>query len=1186
MYLKSIVMQGFKSFANKIELDFHDGITCIVGPNGSGKSNVADAVRWVLGEQSARQLRGGNMQDVIFSGTESRKPLGFAMVSITFDNSDHVLAYDAEEVQVTRKLFRSGESEYRINGRACRLRDINELFFDTGIGKEGYSIIGQGQIDKILSGKPEDRRELFDEAAGIVKFKRRKAASVKKLEGEEQNLVRVKDILKELGERKDPLKVQAEKAERYLVLRDDLKEADLALFFRDSERISAQMDEVKKAYDIASGHQAEVEAEFDRTKQEYSRIEEELSNLEGEINTARELCASDRMRYQQTENEIGILNEQIRSGIRNEEVLKTRIFAIDEEKKRRTEEEKSQREEKESLGRELLEIGKRRDESAAALEELQNKIRMLSSDTEQNRSETISLLNRRTSIREKLQRYDTMLEQIEIRRSEISSSLLQSASERRSAKEEQEKLKKQHDEALSDVKNHEREQKETEDSLRTLKQKLDQMNHEMETGLGAYHRESSRLESLRNLAERYEGYGNSVKRVMAKKDENPGIHGVVAELLQTDRRYETAIETALGGTMQNIVTDNERTAKELIEYLKRGHYGRATFLPLTSVRSGRPFDNENALSEPGVLGTASTLIRCERIYTGIAESLLGRTLVVDTIDHAIQIGRKYRHSIRMVTLEGELLNPGGSMTGGSYRNSSNLLGRTREIEDLAKRVGVLKHELEEMQETIRAVREERQTLRETAERLQEELQKLYLDENTSRIGLESWSEKQQTLSNHEQQLNRELSELQKQTSEISAEKKKITAMLSESKDEENRLELAVKDAQESIAALQTEEEEARDRHGAVLLEYANARQKEQFLDEQLKTDASELRRLDAERDRLISDAARENSQADEKRRKIEEQKQKLEELGESVKRQSEKIEDCEKKKEAMNRSHRTFFEKRDALSEERSEIDRECFRLNARIEKLTEENDQIVSGLWENYEMTPDTVNLPAKYADTPQGGLKKKASSLRKQIRSLGDININAIDEYKELKKRYDFLTAQYEDIIRATESLQDIIRKLDVSMRRRFKEKFAEIQKEYNKVFRELFGGGAGSLELVDDEDVLDAGIIISAQPPGKKLQNMMQLSGGEKALTAIALLFAIQNLKPSPFCLLDEIEAALDDSNVNRYSEYLHKLTKNTQFIIITHRRGTMAAADRLYGITMQEKGVSALVSVKLIENELDQ
>ena len=1185
MYLKSIVMQGFKSFANKIELDFHDGITCIVGPNGSGKSNVADAVRWVLGEQSARQLRGGNMQDVIFSGTETRKPLGFAMVSITFDNSDHMLAYDAEEVQVTRKLFRSGESEYRINGRACRLRDINELFFDTGIGKEGYSIIGQGQIDKILSGKPDDLRELFDEAAGIVKFKRRKAASIKKLEGEEQNLVRVKDILSELEDRKGPLQEQSEKAERYLVLRDDLKQADLALFCRSSEKIGRQLDEAKKAYAVAVENQKDLEAEFDRTKQEYGRIEEELSKLEDEISAAREKCGADRTLYQQTENEINLLNEQIRSGMRNEEVLKNRISAIDEETKRREDEAKAQSAQKESLAAELEEIGSRRDACAAALEEIRGKIRTLSTDTEQNRSKTISLLNRRTSIREKLQRYDTMLEQIGIRRAEISSSLLQSASERRAASEEQEKLKKEHDAAALAVKEHKEALKKTGDDLASLKQKLDQMNHDMEIGQSAFHRESSRLESLRNLAERYEGYGNSIKRVMAKKEENPGIHGVVAELLQTDRRYETAIETALGGSMQNIVTDNENTAKNLIEYLKRGHYGRATFLPLTSVRKGRPFDNENALHEPGVIGTASALIRCERIYSGIAESLLGRTLVVDTIDHAIVIGRKYSHSIRMVTLEGELLNPGGSMTGGSYRNSSNLLGRRREIEDLAKSVSLLKQDLAEMQEKISTVREKRQSLRNREERLQEKLQKLYIEENTSRLGLGSWTEKQQTLAEHENQLNRELAELQKQTAAINGEKQGVTAMLTESKDEENRLSNAVKDAQESIAALRREEEEAGNRHSAVLLEFANAEQKKQFIDEQQKSGADEIARLNRERAQLIQDAAKESGAAGEKRRKIDDLTRKLSGLDASVKRETEKIEDCSRWKEEMNRSHRTFFEKRDALSEERSGIDRECFRLNARIEKLTGENDQLVAGLWDEYEITPDAAAIPERYADTPQDDLKKTAASLRKQMRGLGDINVNAIDEYKELKKRYDFLSGQYEDIIRATDSLKDIIRKLDVSMRRTFKEKFAEIQKEYNRVFRELFGGGAGTLELVGDEDVLDAGIVISAQPPGKKLQNMMQLSGGEKALTAISLLFAIQNLKPSPFCLLDEIEAALDDSNVSRYSEYLHKLTKNTQFIIITHRRGTMAAADRLYGITMQEKGVSALVSVKLIENELD-
>jgi chromosome segregation protein len=1186
MYLKSITMQGFKSFANKIELDFHDGITCIVGPNGSGKSNVADAVRWVLGEQSAKQLRGGNMQDVIFSGTETRKPLGFASVAITFDNSDHMLKYDAEEVEVSRKLFRSGESEYRLNGRNCRLRDINELFFDTGIGKEGYSIIGQGQIDKILSGKPEDRRELFDEAAGIVKFKRRKAASIKKLEGEEQNLVRVKDILSELDRQRGPLEEQSQKAERYLKLRDELKEADFALFCRESSRIESQLDESGKAYEIAKDHQNRLEAEFERTRQEYDKVEQELDTLEQKIQENRDGIAQSRLRKQNTEGRINVLNEQVRSGIHNSEVIVDRMEALDGEIARKKEDASALAAGRKELRSDLAKIEKKKSEGEDRLHSLQDEMASISLNTEKNRSETISLLNHRTSIKERMQRYDTMLEQIEIRKAEIQSALISSASQKKEINEEQSRLTKAHEDVAGEVAKNELELEKTTAENQKLRDSLERMNHDMEIGRTAWHRESSRLESLRNLAERYEGYGNSIKRIMAKRDDNPGIHGVVAELLQTEKKYETAIETALGGSMQNIVTDNESTAKQMIEYLKSGHYGRATFLPLTAVKRGKPFDNNNLLNEPGVIGLASSLVRCEKIYTGIAESLLGRTVVVDHIDHAIAIGRKYHHTARMVTIEGELLNPGGSMTGGAYRNNSNLLGRRREIEELTKDIAMLKQDMDGLQAKIDETSEKRRRTKEKEQKLQEKLQKLYLDENTAKINLESGTERIRAAEEQENHLKKELRELENQTSEIKVSRDQVNAELQDSHSEESRLTEAVKSAGEKMSALSEKEKKERDILNQILVDFANAAQKDQFLSEKIREDEAEIRRLQAEKEGLSGDRDRENTETGKKKEEIQALQDGLEKLDQDILSRKEEVEALGKKKEEMTRSHRAFFEKRDALSEERNQIDRECFRLNARIEKLTEDSDQITASLWEEYQLTPDQVQMPEAYEKTGQGELKKTAGSLRKQIRDLGDININAIDQYKELKERYDFLSGQYDDIIRATDSLKDIIRRLDVSMRKQFREKFADIQKEYDKVFQELFGGGKGTLELVEDEDVLEAGIIIGAQPPGKKLQNMMQLSGGEKALTAIALLFAIQNLKPSPFCLLDEIEAALDESNVDRYSAYLHKLTKNTQFIIITHRRGTMAAADRLYGITMQEKGVSALVSVKLIENELDK
>ena len=1185
MYLKSIVMQGFKSFANKIDLEFHDGITGIVGPNGSGKSNVADAVRWVLGEQSAKQLRGGNMQDVIFSGTESRKPLGFASVTITFDNTDHQLSSEAAEVTVSRRLYRSGESEYRLNGRLCRLRDINEMFFDTGIGKEGYSIIGQGQIDKILSGKPDDRRELFDEAAGIVKFKRRKAASIKKLESEEQNLVRVTDLLSELTRQKGPLEQQAAKAEEYLHLRDEMRGVEITLFCRDTDRIDHELQETEDNLSIADEHLKDIAEAFDRTKQEYSRIESELETLEDAMQSVRESNAAKQMQKQQTEGEISVLQEQIRSAMHNSDLFRERMEVIDGDIARHSEAGQRQEQEKEQLQKELEQLRLRRDEGAAKLETLQTRIESTSRGSEESRNETISLLNHRSSIREKLQRYDTMLEQAEIRKAEIASGLLAQKSDVMHQKEACEQLEAQEREIREETAGREKELQETAALLAELKKDLDERNRQIEIGQSAFHRENSRLESLCNIAERYEGYGNSIKRVMSQKEDNPGIHGVVAELIRTEQTYETAIETALGGSLQNIVTDNENTAKYLIEYLKKGHYGRATFLPLTAVKKGRVFDNENVLGEKGVIGLASSLVECDRIYNGIVESLLGRTVVVDQIDHAIAIGRKYHHSIRMVTLEGELLNPGGSMTGGAFRSSSNLLGRAREIEELEKSVRMLKQDMVRMQEEIEQKRKQRHELRNREDELNDALQKLYIRQNTASINLASAREQLEQQGDTVRKMQAERAELEQQMREIRSSREQVQEELHVSETEENRLTEAVNQAASSLETLRKEEETARTAHGKIMLEYSSMKQKVTFLEERISSARTEIDRLREEKASLEKSIAEGDIETSGKQDQISFLQNRVLELGQEIEEGSGRIDAYIKQKEEMNQSHKAFFEQRDALTEERSDVERECFRLNARIERLNESRDQLVTHLWEEYQMSPDQAKPQPGLEESSQTELKRRSGELKRAIKDLGSINVNAIEEYKELKTRHDFLSEQHADLIKAADALKDIIRKLDEGMRRQFRETFDQIKVEYNKVFQELFGGGKGTLELVEGEDILDAGILINAQPPGKKLQNMMQLSGGEKALSAIALLFAIQNLKPSPFCLLDEIEAALDDSNVDRYAEYLHKLTKNTQFIIITHRRGTMAAADRLYGITMQEKGVSALVSVSLIERELD-
>ena len=780
MYLKSIEMQGFKSFANKTILQFHDGITGVVGPNGSGKSNVGDAVRWVLGEQSAKQLRGGNMQDVIFSGTETRKPLGYASVAITLDNSDHKLNVDFEEVTVTRRLYRSGESEYLMNGASCRLKDINELFYDTGIGKEGYSIIGQGQIDKILSGKPEERRELFDEAAGIVKFKRRKAVTEKKLAEEQQNLVRVNDILSELTRQLEPLERQSETAKIYLKKKEELKLLDINMFLLEMERIRNDLAKVEDRYRITEEQLKSTKEAFEHTKQEYEKLEQEQEKLDQTILSARDQAGENALKRQQLENQIEVLNEQIHASERNSDTLRERLEAIRAESRTKTAEKNTYQAEKDGLHEALLASETEKSEKEAALSECQEQIQAAELQSEQDKSEVIGLLNQRGSTKGKMQRYDAMLEQIGIRKAELSQRVLHlktSESEQNGQMEELQNAFEALEETVSSLK---QQYQEADQKITALTADLSNQTKEMEAGQTNYHREASRLESLKNITERYDGYGNSIRKVMEQKDRNPGIHGVVADLLQAEKKYETAIETALGGSIQNIVTDNEATAKYLIEYLKRGHFGRATFLPLTSMRGKKAQVNEDAARETGVLGVANALVSYDPVYEGLVAQLLGRTLVVDTIDHAIVIQRKYRQTLRMVTLEGELLSPGGSMTGGSFRNNSNLLGRRREIEELEKSVQGLAKELREIQQELEEKKNKRNEIRDLRTEMNEKLQRQYIEQNTVRLNLEKAREKKTEIRLDFEALQKESLEIENQIAEIERNRKVIGQEMQES----------------------------------------------------------------------------------------------------------------------------------------------------------------------------------------------------------------------------------------------------------------------------------------------------------------------------------------------------------------------------------------------------------------------
>ena len=1186
MYLKNIEVQGFKSFAQKINFEFHNGITGIVGPNGSGKSNVGDAVRWVLGEQSAKQLRGGNMQDVIFSGTETRKPLSFASVAITLDNSDHKLPVEFNEVTVTRRLYRSGESEYLINGSACRLKDINEMFYDTGIGKEGYSIIGQGQIDKILSGKPEDRRELFDEAAGIVKYKRRKNTTIKKLEDEQQNLVRVTDILSELTKQLGPLERQSETARIYLAKRDSLRELDVNMFLLESRQTEKDLLVLREKNETASAQLEDTNREYQQTKVEYDRLEQELEELNRQMDELREKTQQNALQKQQLEGQINVLNEQIQAGLQSDTHFKNRLEIVEEDLKQRQQARSEVEEEKGSLHTIVKEAQKRLTDQEDRLHTVQEQISQCESAVEDGKNEIIEILNSRATTKGKAQRFDTLMEQVGIRKAEVNQHILHLKSEEAQQKTIRAKAQSEYDQITEEIHQIDQKSRQMDQQVHSLSEDLKKQTTQLEISQTAYHREASRLESLRNITERYDGYGNSIRRVMEQKDRVSGIRGVVADLIQVNKEYEIAIETALGGSIQNIVTDNEQTAKRMIEYLKKNRFGRATFLPLNSINTRGEFSQKDALKEAGVIGLASDLVTTEKEYTGLTRYLLGRVLVVDQIDHAIAIAKKYHHSLRMVTIEGESLSPGGSMTGGAFKNNSNLLGRRREIEELEGKVAAQKEEVSRLAASMEENRHNRNQLREQISQLQEQLRSKCVAQNTAKMNLVQLNDKEQEIRDGYERIRLDQEQIRRQISEIKQDHDKIDEELKASRQDEKELETYIETRQKELEEWKNEESSVQRKLEDLRLEASTTQQKESFASENLSRLISEIQGLVQEKQTILENLKQGNQEMENKRRSVEELKEAVSGFGGQEEADRQQLENWQKEKDLKNTSHKAFFEKRDHLSGQISLLDKECFRLKSQMEKLEESREAQISYMWEEYEITPNNALQYRKEEYTDLKEMKKQITQLKDEIRKLGSVNVNAIEDYKNLQERHAFLSGQYEDLKKAEAQLENIIRELDEGMRQQFSEKFRDIQREFDKAFKELFGGGKGTLELEEDVDILEAGIKIISQPPGKKLQNMMQLSGGEKALTAIALLFAIQNLKPSPFCLLDEIEAALDDSNVGRFAGYLQKLTKNTQFIIITHRRGTMNAADRLYGITMQEKGVSTLVSVDLVENQLTQ
>lgn len=1181
MYLKRLELQGFKSFADRTVLEFKSGITSVIGPNGSGKSNISDAIRWVLGEQSMKSLRGSKSEDVIFAGTQARKSLGFAEVSMVIDNADGKLPIEYSEVTVTRKIYRSGETGYFINKVPCRLKDVLELFMDTGIGKDGYSIIGQGKIDEILSNKSEDRRKIFEEAAGIVKYRTRKAESEKKLEQTKLNLLRINDILSEIETNIEPLKMQSEKAKKYLDLREELKNIEVGLFLHNISEYKEKLEKIVEDIKIVEEQNASENEKMQNLQKAKEELKNSIDEITSKIEEMQNLSFESTNKIEKINSEIGISKERIQNNNVNNERLLKEIEEVKQRIAELEEEQKQKLSKKENLATNREKFQKELDEKQKELEELTKKLSAKELEIEDKKKNIEKNMDEKYELISEISSLDTNLENIEKRekvaKAEIQSLTLEIDSTRN---DKQEKSKDFYD--IEFKKN---------ELSKSLKEKADKKSESMQkikdfdTTLNnlAYeiNMKDSRLKFLIETEKEKEGYTRSVKSLLnaCEKDSklNKGVNGVLANLISVDKKYETAIEMCLGQATQNIVTDTEEDAKKLVEYLRENKLGRASFLPVTSVK-GRKLDRIIKNSTEGVIGVASDLVKCNKKYEQIVLNLLGRTLIVENMDTAIQMAKLNSYSFRIVTLDGDIISNTGSITGGSIQTKTvNLLGRSREIEDLEKALKELQVKKAEVAKEKQDYTESVTDTIEEVTRIEKELQDIevvYAAENQKILNIEDSISK---LEARREKIKAELEELSKQKLDNNMQKE---------------------EKQERINYLEKEIENI----SKVVEEFAlNNKDNQKYIDD-LNFDITNLKisvtsfdesgtSIDEMVERIKQDIEN-NKQSilnkEENIQRINEEKANLEANIVNLEEQINKIKsDVSNSSEIIEGLKANRIEANEKLKKSEEEISiefntiedikGELVKLDVKKTKLEQDLEQVVNNLWVEYELTPNNAEGYKKPDNVQKAA--RDVNSLRTQIKELGSINVDSIEEYKKTKERYEFMCEQRLDMENTAAKLRNIIQEMTQTMKEQFVEKFKEINKNFNEVFTELFGGGKAELKLEDENNVLECGIDIQAQPTGKKLQNMMLLSGGEKAFTAIALLFAILKINPAPFCVLDEIEAALDDVNVYRFAEYLKKFSAETQFLVITHRKGTMEAANTVYGVTMEENGVSKLLSMKL-------
>lgn len=1183
MKLKKVEIKGFKSFALKTEIQIKEGITAIVGPNGSGKSNISDAIRWVLGEQSVKNLRGHKMEDVIFAGTSTRKPLGYCEVTIVFDNKDGKIPLEYNEVEVTRRMFRSGESQYYLNKSSCRLKDIKEIFMDTGVGKDGYSIIGQGRIEEILSNKPEDRRSIFEEAAGIVKYKSKKTEAEKKLEKTQTNIIRIKDLVHELSKQKDTLEVQASKAKEFNELYGELKDLEVNMLVADIKKNKAQMDEIDKKKVVFEDQLHELVSMEKKIEEKFQRYKEDIKENEARIEQARDYKLRLNNKCDENKNKLAILDEK--ENFHNKDLKRIK-------------------EEIENTNIKINEIDTLKDEFLRAIKGLEEKHKNILGNYKKDKLELEDKLNRLKEKEDQIENRKNDIIDIYNKASDIKSRLNSIVSFNESITKRIESLSKDIETYIKQKDDNERllkeETEKKEEELRKsqiLKDKLEDIQNKLNISKEKSNNTNSRINSinlerqsrtsslrlLKSMEEDYEGYYKGVKSILIESKKNQdignGLVGVVAEMIKVDKRYEKAIEISLGSNGQNIVTENEYFAKNIIQYLKKNKLGRVTCLPLNIIKGRDIKLSEKDKEQFNIIGLGYEVIEYEKKYENIFKYLLGRTIIIENVDRAIEFAKKSKHIYRIVTLAGEVLNPGGSMTGGSHRGGGvNIINRKNRIEKLKEEVKQIEIDLETAKkEQMRFISDNKSLENEFAD-LQNQIKEnefiIYnignniLNYQNEQKRMEEIIEKSNQeileLQNEERErniqydnLNIELSNIEKDSVLEKDNTKKMISNFNKEK-QENEIEskrlteikVDINQIKNNIDNLQEKKDNAEKTKKELLVDLENK-------EDLVKNNEKQIEEIEDSRDQLISLIEKINIEEEEISSKL------------------------SKLMEVKNKTSDKFYIEQENLTNTNKSIglkEKEINSLDIKLAKISTELKNYEDRLLEEYELRFEEV------ADNSKEIIDMKKSivrirRLRVSIKELGNVNLSSIEEYKSLNNRLEFILKQQDDLMESKDNLNNIICDMEEKMKEQFLLNFKKINDNFIQVFKVLFNGGKAELVLEDENDILNSGIQINAQPPGKKLQSLTLLSGGEKSLTAVALLFSILTLRPAPFCILDEIDASLDEANISKYTSYLNNFSYDTQFVLITHRKTTMEIADNLYGVTMEENGISKLISVKL-------